>query len=299
MNRALSLFLVSLFVSVVASAAPIRTFVSSSGSDLNPCTVASPCATIAHAVLNTATGGEVVILTSGGYDGSFTIDHSLKIYPAPGVVASIIGSAGNAITVDGQGVIVTIKGLYITTNGAMGGISIKNAAQVFIDDVTVDGNGPIGGGGAAIFVGAGDVMVTHCRMRNTFRGVETNPIAFQNITVDHCLFEKMTGPAVHVSNSSRVTVRDSVLTHCYAAFNMGTLTSSMPELVVVNCLASYNQYGAIIGSGAMARFTRTTITNNGTGIQVAAGSTCFSYGNNEVSANGTNLVGVLTPVSMM
>jgi hypothetical protein len=300
LKRLLSALTLSVLVSFPAAAAPIRTFVSSSGSDLNPCTVSSPCATIGHAVVNTAASGEVVILTSGAYDGTFTIDHSLKIYPAPGVMATIIGSGTTAVEIDGKDIIVTIRGLAITTNGAMCGIHIRTAGSVFVDDMTFDGNGAVGGGTSAIFCGSGELMVNNSRMRNGFRGVEVNPLAFQNVTIDHCLFEKLTGPAVHASNSCRVTVRDSVATHCYAAFNLVTLTSSVTELVVVNCLASYNQYGLIVGNGTVARLSRTTITNStATGIQVGPTGTCYTFGNNEVHGNATNLTGALTAVSTM
>lgn len=299
MKRLPFLALASFLIPLALSAAPIRTYVSGTGNDLNPCTISSPCRTIGHAVINTAASGEVVVLTSGDYDGTFTIDHSLKIYPAPGVIATIIGSGSNAILIDGKDIVVTIRGLTITTNGAMGGINVRNAATVYIDDVTVDGNGPVGGGASAVFIGAGDAMVTNSRFRACFRGVEVNPVAWQNVTIDHCLFEKETGPAVHVSNTSRVTVRDSVLTHNYAAFNLGTLTSAVPELVVVNCLASYNQTGANVTNGTLARLTRTTFTNNTIGIAVGPSATCYSFGNNEVHGNGTNVSGVVTSVPTM
>src|SRR6187401_2596973 len=59
-----------------------RTFVSTSGSDANPCTRTDPCRNFQAAIANTLAGGEVVALDSGGY-GTFTVDKSLTIAGAP------------------------------------------------------------------------------------------------------------------------------------------------------------------------------------------------------------------------
>jgi hypothetical protein len=61
----------------VAAATIQRTFVSTSGSDANPCTATAPCRNFAAALALTSPGGEVVAVTSGGY-GPVTIRHDRR-----------------------------------------------------------------------------------------------------------------------------------------------------------------------------------------------------------------------------
>src|SRR5258708_4776095 len=83
---------------VSAHAQSIRTFVSTAGSDSNPCSLAQPCRHFSAAVAATAAGGEVDALDPGAY-GSFTISHAITIegqgwsYVAP-------GANGVAITIN-------------------------------------------------------------------------------------------------------------------------------------------------------------------------------------------------------
>jgi len=68
----------SLFVGLLASTSLAstgtagRTFVSGQGADSNPCSVSAPCRTFGQAISQTATGGEIVVLSSAGY-GPFSI----------------------------------------------------------------------------------------------------------------------------------------------------------------------------------------------------------------------------------
>src|SRR5688572_6672741 len=70
-----------------SQATAARTFVSTTGSDANPCTNTQPCRNFAAAIAKTNAGGEVVALSSGGY-GPFTIDKSVTV-SAVGVYAGI------------------------------------------------------------------------------------------------------------------------------------------------------------------------------------------------------------------
>src|SRR5258708_319400 len=83
---------------VQPQAQSIRTFVSTAGSDSNPCSITQPCRHFSAAVAATAVGGEVDALDPGAY-GSFTIGHAITIegqgwsYVAP-------PANGNAITIN-------------------------------------------------------------------------------------------------------------------------------------------------------------------------------------------------------
>src|SRR5262245_63883463 len=85
-------------LSVPAVAAP-RTFVSATGSDLNPCTLVAPCRTFAVALGVTDPGGELIALSSAGY-GTASITQAVSIIAAPGVNASVSVVVGFGIDVN-------------------------------------------------------------------------------------------------------------------------------------------------------------------------------------------------------
>ena len=88
--HALAVSAIALAFSVSAQAAASRTFVSTIGNDANTsanCSPAAPCRTFGAALSVTNPGGEVVVLTSGGY-GPATISQPVVI-TALGIDASV------------------------------------------------------------------------------------------------------------------------------------------------------------------------------------------------------------------
>src|SRR5262249_42707538 len=99
-----------------------RAFVSTSGDDANPCSLAFPCRTFARALARVVSGGEVVALKSGGY-GPFVIAKAVSILVPPGIYAGITASSGDAITVfAGDLDAVSVKGLTLNGLGGVNGI---------------------------------------------------------------------------------------------------------------------------------------------------------------------------------
>src|SRR5687767_1297384 len=107
-----------------------RTFVSTSGSDANPCTRAEPCRNFAAALPNTLPGGEVVALDSGGY-GPFTIGTSVTVAGAPGAHVAVTAFSGNAITVSPSSAAdrIVLRNLYLTGIGGTTGIALDADAD--------------------------------------------------------------------------------------------------------------------------------------------------------------------------
>jgi len=71
-------FLAILLATVPEQAQLARTFVSSSGSDLNNCDRLTPCRTFQHAHDQTLAQGEIPVLDPGGY-GSVTINRAISM----------------------------------------------------------------------------------------------------------------------------------------------------------------------------------------------------------------------------
>src|SRR5260370_26270645 len=80
-----------------AGAQSNRTWVSTVGSDSNPCTRTAPCLTFATALTNTNPGGEINVLDSGNFR-PVIINKSITIQ-AVGVEAGVATSAGGGICI--------------------------------------------------------------------------------------------------------------------------------------------------------------------------------------------------------
>lgn len=110
---------VALALPAAAFATSAETWVSGTGKDTGTCTVAAPCASFAYAIAQTASGGEVDVLTSGSY-GPVTITEPITIY-ASGVTAAV-DFAGDS------------EGVYID-------LPDTTAGQVVLDGLDIDGGG--------------------------------------------------------------------------------------------------------------------------------------------------------------
>src|SRR5499427_9857088 len=77
-----------------------RTFVSGSGNDANPCSLAAPCRSFAGALAQTNPGGEIAVLDTAGY-GAVTIAKAISIVNQDGVEAGVTATGGaDAITIN-------------------------------------------------------------------------------------------------------------------------------------------------------------------------------------------------------
>jgi hypothetical protein len=135
----------TLSASPAAAATSQRTFVASTGIDVNPCSLSQPCRTFARALTQTNAGGEIVVLDSAGY-GPVTIAKAVSIVAAPGAHAGITASSGDAITVNAPDATVVLRGLSITGQGATNGIHyIETTSSAFgrqsllVEDCTIQG----------------------------------------------------------------------------------------------------------------------------------------------------------------
>lgn len=153
---------VALVFSICAQAGATRTFVSTIGNDSNTfanCGPATPCRTFTAALSITNAGGEIVVLTSGGY-GPATISQPVVI-TAIGVDASISQPTfgQNAITINASGN-VTLIGLNLHGEGSgaagilvtqVGFLRLYNMViENFEDGVTFDAGGNLEISGSSI-----------------------------------------------------------------------------------------------------------------------------------------------------
>src|SRR5687767_14288191 len=130
--------LVFLLVAMPASAQPVRTFVSSSGNDANPCSLSAPCRNFGAAINAVASGGEVVALDSAGY-GPVTITRPVSVIAAPGIHAAIAPTTGIAIEINAaQSDVVVLRGLSLNSQGAAYGVYFLEGNTLHIERCVIN-----------------------------------------------------------------------------------------------------------------------------------------------------------------
>ena len=127
---------VTLFAPLTALAATQRTFVASNGSDTWPCTRTQPCRSFATAIGKTSANGEVLVLDSAGY-GPFMVAQSISVIAPSGVYAGITVTSGTGITINGSGIVVTLRGLSINGQGGQFGIQFLQGAKLTVESCEI------------------------------------------------------------------------------------------------------------------------------------------------------------------
>lgn len=297
----------ALFAGASPAIGATRTFVASTGADTGVCSRAAPCRSFAYAVTQTSPAGELDVLDSAGY-GPVTITQAISIVAPAGVVASIAVPAN----VDG-----------ITTNAGTNDL-------VEIRGLTLEGGGT---GGAGVVFNSGDtLLVSDCVIQN-FVGrnnsyaagilIQPNASSARVIVEDTKLignksYGLMVQPAGTVTLKvavQRVLAAKNDSTGVYVA---GTYNSSV-TVAMTQVTATGNGVGlSAAGQGTMSIFDGVNVLHNHTGLSTGFGThfigrsvvlgndyglslgagTSYSYGNNQINANTTDISGTLNPAPL-
>jgi hypothetical protein len=266
-THALAVSAMALTFSVSAQAGASRTFVSTTGSDSNTsvnCSPSTPCRTFAAAISVTNSGGEVVVLTSGGY-GPATISQPV-IITAIGIDASIsvTTSGGAGLTVNTPGN-VTLIGLNLHGEGTgLDGILVQQVGflrlyNMLIENITNNGVDFGGGGGKLAIYGSkiNDNGNAGLFVANTS---DSEAAYVQGSSFDHNLY------GVNVFFGS-ATVTDSSAEYSGSiGFNVDT-----GILVLFNDAAIFNHTGLASNAASELYFANCLISNNATAYSAQSG----------------------------
>jgi len=286
-------------------AAATRTHVASTGSDANTafsCDAAHPCRTFAAALGQTSPGGEILAMDSAGY-GKVVIDRSVTIVAAPGAFAGIgVGAGGNATGVEiaTAGVDVVLRGLTITGQGGLYGISMAQGASLSVENCVIAGFS-----GASHYamriLAAAQVRVLDSVVRQNYRGFVAQGGARVSIARSRFLDNTQVGISIwgNADNTSTIAaVTDSVVSGSSWGLGADAVTSPTTTalLTVLRTTVSNNTRGIYATSGgngiARVAVAGSTVTGNATGLfrQVigAGNATLHSTGGNAVTENGTD-----------
>jgi hypothetical protein len=292
------------FVSVVQGQA-IRTWVSGTGDDTNPCSRTQPCSTFSGAISKTAVNGEINCLTPGGF-GAVTITKSITIdchevfaganhSASQGVLINYDSFAGTDIRKS-----VRLRNInYQGTDTGTRGVRIIGAAsagsKVHVEDCLIDGNfGSTGRGIEDARSGGGSLLITNTTIRNTFgtaishappAGAARIDIAIDNVRIFNCQF------GVAVGNGGKMVITNSVIASCVNAGLYAEGATVASELHANNVVLNDNGIGVQQTPGGTIRIGNSEITNSTLNGTVG---TVNSYGNNRVAGNAGATT--LTPV---
>jgi hypothetical protein len=299
--------LVCLLPAVSAQAQSIRTFVSTAGSDSNPCSLTQPCRHFQAAVNATSAGGEVDALDPGAY-GSFTISQAITIegqgwsYVAP-------PANGNAITITAGGIdTITIHGVSLNGVGASNanGIVFNAGRNLIVTDCVAqnfNGGGPTTGIGILMQPTGGFVIfaITNTIVsNNAIAGIAYFPPSGATEAfgvIDHVVASdnpqtgiEINAGSVGSGGSTSVAISNSIASgNLFRAIDLSN--GSTPLTVSIDNTSIVDNIGDGISAVNSTKVTlgRSVITGNHNGIENATSpnNTFYSYQDNRIDDNRT------------
>ena len=333
--RALSNEISSFFASrcfsvtaVVASAPALaqngtltRSFVSSAGSDSNPCTITQPCASFAHAYTAIAANGIIAALDPGKY-GPITITGPVTIN-GNGWAAITAPAQNNGITISAGSGNVSLTGLEIDGAGAAyngivfnptGSNSLSlTVSNCIVQNMVHDQNqDPNTGNGILLEPTSSsiiDIAITNTTVSNNWIGLSLYyPPSGTGAPTVNGIFDHITANANYIgismipvpaSGPTSITLTNSIASNNGFAGILADIASNQSAMLIDNVNVSSNYYG-MTASGRIVLGHSIVATNSQYGI--ATGNSFYTYQNNEIYGNGyksgnENVVGSPIPLA--
>jgi hypothetical protein len=272
----------SLFAISAPAHAQVRTWVSGTGDDMNPCSRTAPCKTFAGAISKTATNGIINCIDNAGY-GSVTITRSMTIdcHETLGsiLVGDVAGIIINIPTGDPKDTVRTVRlrNIDIAGSGATGvGVSIMSAAAVIMEDMSItqvvkQGINDVRTEGNTTLVVKNSIIANNVGAVGILAAAaSTNNVILDNVHSDKNAF------GVAVAKGNNVVVYRSVL---YGNTTAGAQVDSSGQLTLDSSVVGNNPVG-LSNQGAIS-FGNSDISFNTTAFSGAT----TTYGNNRLFGN--------------
>jgi hypothetical protein len=248
-----------------------RSWVSSTGSDSNPCTRTMPCATFQTAINQTNSGGEVDVVDAGDYG---TVHLTFPITIDGGGMARIsIGS-----NIFGVNVSETVSGPIIVRNLSITGSPGTAFSTAFF----------MAQCGAC--VSAYEVHVENVDIANVSGAFGMQDVGI--VTIKGSTIHGVTGAigvacagTVGIPPAITVEIRDVVITTTAANGFAAVQVCSGGTVTIDKSSIANSYYGiGVVGTGTV-RLSDSTITGNSFGLFTFDGGTIISFVNNRIYGN--------------
>ena len=284
--RQLIVSFVVLAAAAAAEAQLNRAAVSVNGVDTNPCTPASPCRTVAQAVIQVNNGGEVLVLDSGGY-GAVSINRSMSIIAAPGIHAGITASGVTAVGVNLTATDrVVLRGLTLKTLNSKG--IVQSGGRLHVENCVLHVEGIHG------IVSDARLIVSDTVIHGTSVGIEVaSATGAATAIINNTTLASPVGNGIRSGQNAVVTARRTV---AHDGMNYGFTAGSNGVLNLDGCsAANFGIAGAGAWETATLRISNCLITSSGVSVYNSGTATTESWQNNAIRGNAVNNSG--TPVS--
>jgi len=298
-------FAVASSLALLEVAAPVdaaqRTFVSTGGSDANACSLAAPCRGFAKAITVTDSGGELVVLDSGGY-GSVTVKQDVTILSPAGVYAGLsVFGGSDGITIASPATKVVLRGLTINGQGGNNGIRVQ-AGEVHVESLVISNMAQAG----IRVEGGSTVRISGSTSRSNVDGLRIVPAGTVSVLVRDSEFSNNIAAGIGISPSSgganaHVMVERSSITKNGAGVVTAPGASAQATVILTQTVLSENTAAGVSSTGSTATvFVReSAITRNGTGLLQASSGVLNACGANLLIANTTAQSGAITTTSCL
>jgi Right handed beta helix region len=241
----------------------MRTYVSGTGKDGNPCTVVNPCRTLQAALGLTRSGGEIQSLDSADY-GYVTITQGITITGAHGATGVLAANLSGITINAGPNDIVTLRGLEIDGAGSgTNGIQFNSGAALNVQDSVIRGFGT---------------------------GISFQPKAASSFSVsDTVLSNNTTGIQFQTSAPSTGVLSDThLVNNASGAVVQGASSASVASLTVQNGVVANNATVGILSNGfSIISIYDTTIANNGIGLEAQNAGAVLQLSGSSLTGNTT------------
>jgi hypothetical protein len=290
---ATSLFAMVLLISASPARAQSVLWVSANGLDGNVRSQTSPCATFQGAI-NKGSVIQINCLTSGNY-GPFTITASITVDCGTGNIGNVaVVDGGTAITITTPSA-ATIVLRHLSLFGAANTVGIAafgfSSGTLIVEDCMIQGFHFGTGIFFAPFGGRGLLQVSNTQIFDNGNGIGVFPTSGQvaSVTLNKVEMVGNAGSGLALQGAGVVagTMRHSVAGENGAA---GVFTDASQVFFTIeeSSLVANLGFGVQTNSaGSVVNVGASTIGANATGVAATSGS-IISFGNNQMSANGSN-----------
>jgi hypothetical protein len=284
---------------------PLQTWVSALGSDSNDCSRAAPCLTFAAALAQTSAGGEIDVLDPGDF-GPVTITKAVSIYndamgdagvtTAPGTSGIIISAGANDV--------IHLRGLIFDGATASGtsGIVFNSGADLLIENCVMQG---FTLAGITFSPGAGSANTTRMTAQATTivgngAGILVKPSGgiSANVSLTRVRIDNNTGGGLRVDGTGGAAAINLAIGDSSVSFNAsnginavsapGNVTVDVSRTTIASNGSAGIQSNQSRGATASVTVGNSQLRGNNIAAESVGGGSLFSYGNNQVSGNGTN-----------
>jgi hypothetical protein len=279
-------------------------FVSSTGSNSNPCTATQPCATIDQATINLNSGGQVSCVNSPSFtqDNVFFTGASYALtIDCAGVVSSATGG-GIMLQFTGSNQVAKIRNLTFNgqASGTSGAIQVNGSGTLILEKCVFENFAS----GAALQIeptGAFNLVVTDSRISNSSAGVLIQPASggSVNATFDRVTITQNSGGAIKINTASGPVTLDitasEITDNTGNGLNAVSGAGGAAMFSVAHSVIADNGAAGIQANGASAAamVDTTLLDSNASGAtSVVASGRILTYGTNRiVGSSGSGFTG--------